>query len=117
MDQIFLGILQRFTVDVSLNSAKAGGIVIGVIDVLLVFGFLKIFETLRARRGKRRIVIRYLLLAGSAMLIPLLWVAQTHAAFWALDAVITSLHLAILGYTVITEGRIVMAFLESLDRP
>jgi len=117
MDQLFVWILRHYSFGVSLGTAKAGGVAIGLIDVLLVFAFLKIAELIRARRGARRIVVRYLLLAGTLVLIPLLLMADHHGLFWMLDAVITSGHLAIIGYTLVTEGRAIMAFLAELPKP
>lgn len=116
MDPVFVWVTQGFTTAVSLWSLKVEGILWSGIDVFLVFGFLKIFGLARRRQSQRPIVIRFLLLWVSAVLTPLLLFTKTHGAFLLLDFVIINLHLAILVYTSVVDGRCALTMLRATLR-
>ena len=104
-DSVFLWIASHFTGDMVLVTIQIQALLWSVADICAVFAFLNIASLARARTGKRRMVLRYLLLWGTALLtVPLLW-TETFFAYYLLDCVIVGIHILIAVYTFISEGK------------
>ena len=103
LDPAFLWIADHFTPGAYLASTKVQGLVWSAADLLLVFAFLRIADVLRAIEGIPSIRWRYLFLAVTALLTPLLVFAQSSRGILLLESLICGVQFLILVATLILE--------------
>lgn len=103
LDPFFLWIARHFHPEAYLISSKIQGLLWSAADVVLVAAVLKIAGLARRGKGRRRILVRYILLAGSALLTPLLLFTRTPRDFFLLECLICGSQFAILIYTAVLE--------------
>ena len=113
VDRVLLWLGEHFTSDAALVTSKVQYLFWTLGDVFAVFGFLKITGLARARSGKRRMIIRYLLLWGSALLMPVLFLVKTSFLFRLLACVGPGTHVAIAFYTFIADGQGLITLLKT----
>lgn len=105
LSQALLWIGTHFTAGVYLNSTKVQGLMWSTADIVLVFIFLRIADVLRVREGVRRIRWRYVILAGTALLTPLLVFAATPRQILILESIVCGTQFLLLVVTLFTEKR------------
>ena len=110
MDKILLWIGQNFTSDVFRLSTMVQEILWSSAEFLLVFFCLRIANWVRIRRGKRRIVVRYMLFWCFVLINPYLLLTMPGATH---DQVMLG-NFTILIYTAISEGRDGIAILKGI---
>ncbi|MCF8061585.1 MAG: hypothetical protein K9M82_03630 [Deltaproteobacteria bacterium] len=103
LDNAFLWIAAHFTPDAYLVSTKVQGLVWSGADLLLVFAFLRIADVLRAGQGAPPIRWRYVFLAATALLTPLLVFARSSRGILLLESLICGVQFLILVATLILE--------------
>ncbi len=103
LDPAFLWIADHFTPGAYLVSTKVQGLVWSAADLVLVFAFLRIADTLRAGQGIPPIRRRYVLLAITALLTPLLVFARSPRGILLLESLICGVQFLILVATLILE--------------
>lgn len=112
LETIFLWIGANFTTEVYMLYTKFQGILWSLGDIVLVFALLKIADSIRIRRQKQKIRIRYIFLLFSAILTPLLVFTQTPKQFLFLESIICGTQFTILVYTLITERKGMVDFIK-----
>ena len=103
LDPAFLWIADHFTPGAYLVSTKVQGLIWSAADLLLVFAFLRIADVLRAVEGTPSIRWRYLFLAVTALLTPLLVFARSSRGILLLESLICGVQFLILVATLILE--------------
>lgn len=101
MDRIFLWIGQNFTSDVFNLSTMIQEAFWSVAELLIVFFCLKIANFIRIKKGKRRIVIRYILFWCIVIINPVMLYTMPGGAH---DRLMLA-NFSIIIYTAISEGR------------
>jgi hypothetical protein len=110
---MFLWLGSNFTTGVNLLTSKVQAFIWSGADVVLVLAVLKIADLARDREGLGRLAILHLMLWLSALLTPVLLLAQTPGQFFLLECVICGSQFLILLYVAYTERtRILALFLQ-----
>ena len=110
--EIFLWVGANFTSGVYMYSTKVQGIIWSISDILLVLALLKITGLARARFRKSKIRIRYLFLALSAILTPLLIFTAKPIQIFMIEALVCGIQFCILGYTVVMERQVLLDYVR-----
>lgn len=111
-EKLILLIGRSFTRAEYIRLTVMQGLIWSLADIFLVFCLLKLTNLIRSRNGKRTTVIRYLLLALSALLTPLLIFFPEPGSFFMLESIIFGIQYMILLYTLIVDSRMVMSELK-----
>jgi hypothetical protein len=116
LDPAFLWIAARFTPEAYMVSTKVQGLVWSLADLLLVFVFLRIADTLREGQGAPPIRWRYALLAATALATPLLLFAASSRAILLLESLICGVQFLILVATLVLERARFLGLARRLGR-
>jgi hypothetical protein len=116
LGQAFVWMGTHFTVEAYLVSTKVQGIVWSAADILLVFAFLRIAGLLRRQEGAPPIRWRFLLLAGAALLTPLLVFARTSRQIFLLESLVCGVQFLLLVATLVLEHARLMGLARELGR-
>ncbi len=116
LSQALMWIGTHFTAEAYLTSTKAQGLLWSAADIVLVFAFLRIADVLRAREGVASIRWRYIILAGTALLTPLLALAATSRQILVLESVICGTQFLLLIITLFLERKRFLDLARELGR-
>jgi len=111
IETLFLKIAEGFSPTEYLLWTKIQVVAWSAADIALVFAVLRIIGLARAHAGKRCIRARYVLLAISAGLTPLVFVLESSQQIFRLEAAVVGLQFAILIYSIIVDRRPALKFL------
>jgi hypothetical protein len=111
MDALFLRIAEGFSPTEYIFWTKIQIVAWSAADIALVLAVLSIIAIARAHAGKQRIGIRYILLAISAGLTPVVLVLESSQQIFRLEAAVVGLQFAILIYSIIVDRQPVIHFL------
>lgn len=114
IETLFRAIAEGFTDDVYQRFTRVQMIAWSVADLLLVWVVLRISGYVRRAQRRPRIVFRYVLLAGSVFLTPLVPFVSDLDSVFRLESAIFVLQYAALLSSLVLEGPHVMRFLRSL---
>ena len=113
VENLFLWIGSNFDRSIYLSTSKIQAVCWSVADIALVLAVLKIADLARRRFALGRVMPLYLLLLGTAVITPLLVLAQTPWQFFVLECVICGCQFLILLYVALTErNRVLELFLS-----
>jgi hypothetical protein len=116
MDTLFLRIAEGFSPTEYIFWTKIQIVAWSAADIALVFAVLSIIGLARSHAGKQRIGIRYVLLAISAGLTPVVLVLESSQQIFRLEAAVVGLQFAILIYSIIVDRRHALGLLLRYSR-
>lgn len=114
--QALLWIGTRFTAEAYLTSTKIQGIIWSIADIVLLFAFLRIAGVLRDREGAAPVRWRYIILAGTALITPLLLFAGTSRQIIVLESIICGTQFLLIIVTILLERSRFLGLVRDLGR-
>ena len=111
IDTLFLRIAEGFSPSEYIFWTKIQIVAWSAADIALVFAVLRIAGLARAHAGMQRIRARYVLLAVTAGLTPIVLVLETSQQIFRLEAAVVGLQFAILIYSIIVDRQQVLRLL------
>ena len=111
MDTLFLRIAEGFGPTEYIFWTKIQVVAWSAADIALVFAALRIISFARAHAGRRRIRVRYVLLAVSVGLTPAVFMLQSSQQIFRLEAAVVGLQFAIMIYSIIVDRQSVLGLL------
>ena len=112
-DSIFYWLAINFTGERYIFYTTNQGIIWSLADIILVLALLLIADSIRRVQERKRIKIRYGLLAFTALTTPLLLFAQTPARIFYIESIVCGLQFLILVFTLITDSRSAVRYVET----